>query len=340
MDILTRVLEALQDAPPPPQDPQDPPPNPPEEPSPPEKNASNPFQLMQLKLIRAMQQELNDRTTRLEQDARDTVGWNADRTRRQLDLTNRQGTLADLLGPLQNKDAPKEPAAAIPPSGGQLKELERVLDQDTNETPTTPDDPRASEKTMDRQLLDGLPGEPMPPASLRTPANVSEPPSSESPVPNPSTAGSDVQPVHPLGRIGNRMREVEQRLAQRDLTEPTQVAQRQIVAELEALIDDLTSQQQQQNQRRAPSDKTRGEDTTDKQGQEAATDTTDGSTQDNAAGDGTGTVQRVVGDIWGHLPERYRRQVRNAGAVEFLPQYSKLIEDYYRRLSEDRDQRP
>ena len=160
---------------------------------------------------------------------------------------------------------------------------------------------------------------------------------------NPSTAGSDVQPAHPLERIGNRMREVEQRLAQRDLAEPTQAVQRQIVAELETLIDEVSSQQQQQqreNQRRAPSDKTQGQDTTDKQGQEAATDTTDGSTQDNAVGDGAGTVQRVVGDIWGHLPERYRRQVQNAGAVEFLPQYSKLIEDYYRRLSEDRDQRP
>jgi len=47
-------------------------------------------------------------------------------------------------------------------------------------------------------------------------------------------------------------------------------------------------------------------------------------------------VQRAMGDVWGHLPERYRRHVQNAGAVEFLPQYRKLIEDYYRRLSEER----
>ena len=44
-----------------------------------------------------------------------------------------------------------------------------------------------------------------------------------------------------------------------------------------------------------------------------------------------------MGEVWGHLPERYRRHVQNAGAIEFLPQYRKLIEDYYRRLSEERD---
>ncbi|MHB8970531.1 MAG: hypothetical protein ACYC3X_10385 [Pirellulaceae bacterium] len=341
--ILTRVLEALQDDPPPPPDPQDPPQNPPEEPAPPERNsASSPFQLMQLKLIHALQQELNDRTTRLEQQSRDTDGWNADRTRRQLDLTNRQGTLADLLGQLQNKDAPTEPTGTAGPSKGPLEDLERVLDGDPKQTPSAPDDPTSRENTLDRQLLDGLPGEP-PPATQQLPDNAGQPPGAESPVLNPSTAGSDVQPAHSLERIGNRMREVAQRLAQRDLAEPTQAVQRQIVVELETLINEVTSQQQQQqreNQRRAPSEKTQGQDATDKQGQEAATGTPDGSPQDNAVGDGTGTVQRVVGSIWGHLPERYRRQVQNAGAVEFLPQYSKLIEDYYRRLSEDRDRRP
>ena len=91
---------------------------------------------------------------------------------------------------------------------------------------------------------------------------------------------------------------------------------------MQTLIDDLASrQQQQQSQRRTRSGERQGQDTTDKQGQEAATDSTDRTAQGSSAGDGSETVQRVVGDIWGHLPERYRRQVQNAGAVEFLPQY-------------------
>ena len=67
-----------------------------------------------------------------------------------------------------------------------------------------------------------------------------------------------MQSEQPLQRIGNRMREVEQRLAQRDTTEPTQSAQRQIVAELGQLIDALASEQQGQTQRRTQSDRKPG----------------------------------------------------------------------------------
>jgi hypothetical protein len=44
-----------------------------------------------------------------------------------------------------------------------------------------------------------------------------------------------------------------------------------------------------------------------------------------------------MGEIWGHLPERLRQQMQNADAIEFLPQYRQLIEDYYRRLSEEQE---
>ncbi len=328
IDILTRVLAALQDDPSGPPEPQTPPENPPTAPSPPEGNANRQFPLMQLKLIRGMQQELNDRTARLDQVARDTNGWNADRVREQLELTNRQGALAGLLGQLLNADAPADPAAAAPPSVTPLEGLERALDRDAKSNPRPAD--ATGENTLDQELLDGLPNVPRPlPPACRLP-----PPACRLPPPA-------CQPAHPLQRIGQRMREVEQRLAQRDLAEPTQAEQRQIVAELQTLIADLASrQQQQQSQRRARSGERQGQDTADKQGQEAAADSTDRTAQGSSAGDGSETVQRVVGDIWGHLPERYRRQVQNAGAVEFLPQYRTLIEDYYRRLSEDRDQRP
>ena len=185
---------------------------------------------MQLKLIRGMQQELNDRTARLDQVARDTNGWNADRVREQLDLTNRQGTLAGLAGAVAERRCAADPAAAAPPSDGPLEGLERALDRDAKPTPGRRSQGPARTRSI-KQLLDGLPGEP-PPAAPQSPAM----PASRL---TPRAARCRIRAgrlgcpaAHPLQRIGQRMREVEQRLAQRDLAEPTQAAQRQIVAEL------------------------------------------------------------------------------------------------------------
>jgi len=40
--------------------------------------------------------------------------------------------------------------------------------------------------------------------------------------------------------------------------------------------------------------------------------------------------------LWGHLPEKVREQMLNAPVEQFLPKYEKLIENYFRRLSEER----
>ena len=76
---------------------------------------------------------------------------------------------------------------------------------------------------------------------------------------------------------------------------------------------------------------------TDRRARRRRDDSADSGQSVSPADDPTGAVRRAMGEIWGHLPERYRRHVQNAGTVEFLPQYRKLIEDYYRRLSEERD---
>jgi hypothetical protein len=40
--------------------------------------------------------------------------------------------------------------------------------------------------------------------------------------------------------------------------------------------------------------------------------------------------------IWGTLPERVRREMQTAPSQKFLPSYRRSIEEYYRRLAEDR----
>jgi hypothetical protein len=321
LDTLTRMLEVLRDDQTPPREPdsaqQNPPPTPPQD----DRPVNNQFLLVQLKLIRAMQQELNGRTSVLDQASKDAEGWSEQRVRQQQELTSRQGALADLLLQLLNQDAGDGPSPAVAPPDGQLEQLERVADGD--------------DKTMDQRLLDGLPGG-QPVGSAPRESTGSDPgPPSGGRILSPFSAGSDVWSEHPLRRIGKRMREVEQRLTQRDMTEPTQSAQRQIVAELGQLIDALASEQQGQTQRRAQSGGKQDQGTDRKTGQEAARDGTNSAQPANPADDSAESVRRAVGEIWGQLPERYRRHVQNAGAIEFLPQYRKLIEDYYRRLSEE-----
>ena len=321
LDTLTRMLDVLRNDPAPPPKPdtaqQNPPTTPPQE----DRPADTEFLLVQLKLIRAMQQELNSRTTLLDQASKDGDGWSAPRVQQQQELTNRQGALADLLLQLLDQDPDGGPAPVAPPPGDPLEQLERAIDKE--------------DKTMDQRLLDGLPGGEARSAVPQESTRGDTAPASGSKIVSPFAGGSDVQSERPLQRIGKQMRDVEQRLAQRDTAEPTQSAQRQIVTELQQLIDALTPQQQRQSPQGTEGDKKPGQNGDRKTGHQAARDSTDSGQSVNPADDNTEAVRRAAGEIWGHLPERYRRHVQNAGAVEFLPQYRKLIEDYYRRLSED-----
>ena len=40
--------------------------------------------------------------------------------------------------------------------------------------------------------------------------------------------------------------------------------------------------------------------------------------------------------LWGELPQRDREQMLQLPVEEFLPEYELLIEDYFRRLSEEK----
>ena len=44
---------------------------------------------------------------------------------------------------------------------------------------------------------------------------------------------------------------------------------------------------------------------------------------------------RLWEKVWGDLPATVRQQMQSARPEKFLPKYSRLIEDYFRRLAED-----
>jgi hypothetical protein len=133
---------------------------------------------------------------------------------------------------------------------------------------------------------------------------------------------------------------VQQRLREMDTSEPTQELQRRIVMDLDAVI------QQMQEQMAAQRSGTQQTNASTQQGQQSDKDggdtgdrRTPGTSDQPSTDEGqlaeTDAMRKALDRFWGNLPERVRRQVQNVNAVEFLPEYQKLIEDYYQRLAEE-----
>ena len=122
-----------------------------------------------------------------------------------------------------------------------------------------------------------------------------------------------------------------------DVSPATQKSQRQIVSELDELILALAAKHQQSQEQRKSSSSSQAKQQASKTGKQAAEDSQGLPGKDSPTAAETAAGRAAVAEIWGHLPVRIRRQLQSAGAVEFLPTYRKLIEDYYKRLAEDRD---
>ncbi len=206
----------------------------------------------------------------------------------------------------------------------------------------SPQDKPTRPKTIDEQLLQGLPG-----ASKPSQTDAAPPP-----------AGEDLGAAgNPLERIANRMRVVRERLETRDLADKTQQLQQDIVADLDRLIRQAQQQQPQNPPPTQPGDDDAtataapapppagapGADPETRPGEPGASqpkppgDAPGGSAGQGAApgttGQGPNRLQSSA--WWGSLPPQMREQLRRSESEQFLPKYEKLIESYYRRLAED-----
>ncbi len=160
---------------------------------------------------------------------------------------------------------------------------------------------------------------------------------------NPDPSG----PADPLKDIGRRMHGVEQRIAQRDTSATTQDLQREIVADLSTLIDQLQQQCQSASQSRSQGKQgaqgKQGGSQTGGEGSQSADQAASDPARESSERLGTSKLEEtegqqmrdVVKQVWGHLPARVRDLMRSATIEEFLPQYERQIEAYYRRLAED-----
>lgn len=151
------------------------------------------------------------------------------------------------------------------------------------------------------------------------------------------------KPGGALSAIEQNMRNVHQRLLQKDLSDDTLVAEQQIVSQLDQIIEKLASQCRQASAPQSvgnPKPKSGGDPDPKSQAKTGSQAARDDKSSTGGRSDSinlTTEVRQSMGRVWGQLPERFRRQIQNVSRIEFLPKYRKLIEDYYRRLAEEPD---
>lgn len=180
----------------------------------------------------------------------------------------------------------------------------------------TAKDAKAKDPALDRQLLDQLEGEDV----------------ELGPQPDPLT------------RISKQMRNVETLIGRRDTSTKTQEMQKQIVSELDLLLEQTKKQCQGGQCNKPPSPSSQAS-TSPPKGQQApssepmnkpakeSSDELRKPGENKAAEDAA--MDQLVKEVWGHLPEKVRNQMQNVGVEQFLPKYEKLIEAYYKRLAEE-----
>ncbi len=147
--------------------------------------------------------------------------------------------------------------------------------------------------------------------------------------------GAPSEQDNPLVKIMERMRRIEQRIAETDAAAGTQRIQTDVLTDLSSLIRLLQSQQSQRKRGGKPS------------GDAKAGDTAAGKPSDKPSADSTDRLDKatnkkadrlapdqLVKEVWGHLPPQVVEQMTRQSIDKFLPKYEQLIEDYFRRLAE------
>ncbi len=152
--------------------------------------------------------------------------------------------------------------------------------------------------------------------------------------------GEDIglPPENPLIRIGQKMRSSQERIAGKDTSAETQTRQKEILADLSKLIEQTQKQCNCNGNGKPGSGKSSaqaGQGTGEArpgQAREATDRVGKGEREDAENAD----IKDVLRRIWGHLPDKMREQMQAQLSEQFLPKYEKLIEEYYKRLAEER----
>ena len=213
-----------------------------------------------------------------------------------------------------------------------------------------------SPRSIDDELLDDLQSDPIDeydrelfgPADRPTPGE--EPPDAQRQEQLLRQLGDAAiaEDENPLLTIARRMQNVEGNLDRHQCGPSTQTEQGQIVADLDALIEQArkackkgmsSGQPSQQISSRTPIGQAKPKAGTGngKPGRQPATDS-----NRRPRGNGTaqkvdmGQMRRLIKRLWGELPQHQREQMLQLPIEQFLPKHELLIEEYFRRLSQEK----
>ena len=152
----------------------------------------------------------------------------------------------------------------------------------------------------------------------------------------------------PLVEVERNMKTAQALIRAADSLDRAPPVQQQVVADLDALIEQLAKQccsgAGQPGEQPKPSSK-RSQTASAKPGAKPGRGSSPA--RDSIARLQRGDPQAVnlserealLKDLWGHLPPHVREQMLQAHSDEFLPQYELEIEKYFRRLAEQPDER-
>jgi hypothetical protein len=159
-----------------------------------------------------------------------------------------------------------------------------------------------------------------------------------------------------LARISKNMRVSEDRLAAKDAGEGTRYIQRDIIKDLDSLIEKTKRQQQQQQQQQQQSSSSSSTERNNRrqpdsrnpnqQKQGSLTRKPNGAdTQNDAMAnqpgmggkgqkEGLNRIADLYKDIWGHLPETLRQEMDQYSHEKFMDKYSEMLKQYYSTIAE------
>jgi hypothetical protein len=147
----------------------------------------------------------------------------------------------------------------------------------------------------------------------------------------------------PLMAIGRRMQTAQELIDQQITSDQTQRVQKQIVADLDLLIEQLQSQCQagqckdgagKPKPNAKPGGKGQGGKGENRGANQPARDSTGRVGVAQADSAELARMKQMLKQVWGHLPAKVRDQMQSGTIEEFLPKYETLIEAYYSRLAE------
>jgi len=162
-------------------------------------------------------------------------------------------------------------------------------------------------------------------------------------------AAADAEDDDPLLEIARLMREAEGRLKQRDVGPVTRDMQRQIVDDLDKLIEEARKKAGQCRSGSSASQPIAGR--APQTQPDAPAGQPAGAQSNNPAADSSPRpreaeggprqvdieqVRAIIKELWGELPAQQREQMIESPPEEFLPEYELLIEEYFRRLAEEK----